>query len=253
MPVCEGCGSSFDDGFKFCPQCGRVKPEAKKINIEVDIKPRTSPYDCPLCEDAANVQKVSAIVASGTAEGSGHSISTGSTDFYSTASGKKVVDGYSTSTSSSSSFQQSQLAQKVNLPKPPWKPKSSAWDPGNWTFGIVGLLVLFVMGAIYDEVGEGLVFFIIGGLVLWVVVTIQFANLVNKLNHSAEKDKKSNEAYQAELNIYEQAKVVWENLYYCHKHDVVFCAGLNHHMPVEKSWAACLEWRKDFPKQTSAK
>jgi hypothetical protein len=37
MPICEGCGGSYDDQFKFCPYCGRAKPESKDININVNI------------------------------------------------------------------------------------------------------------------------------------------------------------------------------------------------------------------------
>ena len=35
MPLCEGCGGSYDDKFKFCPHCGRAKPEPVTININV--------------------------------------------------------------------------------------------------------------------------------------------------------------------------------------------------------------------------
>lgn len=35
MPVCQGCGGSFDDQFKFCPYCGRAKPEPLTINVNV--------------------------------------------------------------------------------------------------------------------------------------------------------------------------------------------------------------------------
>jgi len=38
MPICQGCGSSFDDQFKFCPQCGRAKPEPLKIQVQVNLE-----------------------------------------------------------------------------------------------------------------------------------------------------------------------------------------------------------------------
>jgi len=38
MPICQGCGSSFDDQFKFCPQCGRAKPEPLKIQVQVNVE-----------------------------------------------------------------------------------------------------------------------------------------------------------------------------------------------------------------------
>ena len=34
MPLCEGCGASYEDNYKFCPHCGRAKLESPKIIIE---------------------------------------------------------------------------------------------------------------------------------------------------------------------------------------------------------------------------
>ncbi len=90
MPVCEGCGASFQDDFEFCPHCGRAKPETPKIEVDVKVSPRNSPYDCPLCGDAMNAQKVTAIVSSGTSKGSQQSTTQGSSGYYSASSGKKV-------------------------------------------------------------------------------------------------------------------------------------------------------------------
>ncbi|MFZ2362246.1 MAG: hypothetical protein WA040_23095 [Anaerolineae bacterium] len=39
MPLCQGCGASFDDAYKFCPQCGRAKPEPQAINLNVQVAP----------------------------------------------------------------------------------------------------------------------------------------------------------------------------------------------------------------------
>ena len=35
MPVCQGCGGSYDNDFKFCPYCARPKPEPTTINVKV--------------------------------------------------------------------------------------------------------------------------------------------------------------------------------------------------------------------------
>ena len=32
MPICKGCGASYDDEFKFCPYCGRAKPDRIGLN-----------------------------------------------------------------------------------------------------------------------------------------------------------------------------------------------------------------------------
>lgn len=39
MPICQGCGASYDDNYKFCPNCGRAKPEPQAINLNVRVAP----------------------------------------------------------------------------------------------------------------------------------------------------------------------------------------------------------------------
>lgn len=39
MPICQGCGASYDDNYKFCPHCGRAKPEPEPINVNVRVAP----------------------------------------------------------------------------------------------------------------------------------------------------------------------------------------------------------------------
>jgi hypothetical protein len=34
--VCQGCGASYDSTFKFCPYCGRAKPEPEVIHLKVE-------------------------------------------------------------------------------------------------------------------------------------------------------------------------------------------------------------------------
>src|SRR5690606_13626358 len=37
MPVCEMCTASYDDAFKFCPYCGRARPEPEVAYIDVRV------------------------------------------------------------------------------------------------------------------------------------------------------------------------------------------------------------------------
>jgi len=37
MPVCKGCGGSYDDKFKFCPYCGRSTPEPESLKVEIKV------------------------------------------------------------------------------------------------------------------------------------------------------------------------------------------------------------------------
>lgn len=39
MPLCAGCGSSYSDNFKYCPHCGRAKPEPTRVLVEVHSTP----------------------------------------------------------------------------------------------------------------------------------------------------------------------------------------------------------------------
>ena len=37
MSLCDSCGGSYDDKFKFCPYCGKAKIEPIDININVNV------------------------------------------------------------------------------------------------------------------------------------------------------------------------------------------------------------------------
>ncbi len=33
--ICQGCGASYDSEFKFCPHCGRARPESPELLIRI--------------------------------------------------------------------------------------------------------------------------------------------------------------------------------------------------------------------------
>lgn len=39
MPLCDGCGSSYDDSFSFCPHCGRAKPKPATLHVIIESTP----------------------------------------------------------------------------------------------------------------------------------------------------------------------------------------------------------------------
>jgi hypothetical protein len=49
MPICKGCGGSFDDNFKFCPYCGRAKPEPESLKIQVSVSTEIRWETCKIC------------------------------------------------------------------------------------------------------------------------------------------------------------------------------------------------------------
>jgi hypothetical protein len=247
MLICEGCGSSYDDSYKFCPQCGRAKPEVPKIQVDVSLSPRKTPFDCPLCGDAMNVQKVTAIVASSTSEGTQKSVTYGSSDYYSSASGKKIGDGYSSSTTKSSSFHQSILAAKLVPPQPPSEPKFSESNLLLWV--LITVVLCLIIGCLStmggqsasDDITFGLIVIGLLGITiigLWVFI---FNDKTTDKSKKDEKEKKILE-YQIALKRFLKAKEIWEKLYYCHKHDIVFIEGKDKYETVNKTWAVCLEW-----------
>lgn len=249
MPICEGCGSSFEDTFKFCPFCGRAKPEPKKINIEVDITRKPARDDCPICGDGTNVQKVSAIVAAGTSEANGSSTTIGNAMIVNSSSGKLVGESHSTGITHVRSIQQNKLAEILAKPNPPIKPSSSVWEPGWWTYGILIILILLLMGGFSESssnmgTGETITFIIIGlvilGFAIWGITS-----MVNGLNNSEEKDQEAEKKYKSELTDYNDALKAWDALYYCHKHDIVFMLGNNDFAKKEDMWKKCIQWGKD--------
>lgn len=55
MPVCQGCGGSYDDGFKFCPNCGRAKPEPESLRIHVSVSSEDRWETCRLVREIVAV------------------------------------------------------------------------------------------------------------------------------------------------------------------------------------------------------
>lgn len=254
MPVCEGCGSSYEDNFQFCPHCGRARPEPKKISIEVDISRKTAPDDCPLCGDGSQVQKVTAIVASGTSEANETSDMRGSTKLVNPVSGRKIAEGVTTGTSHSSSTQQNELARLLSKPRSPKKPSSKVWFPSIWIIVIVAIAVYYGMNNLVDEMPyitwTSDIFFFAACLVVFVLIIWGLTSMVNFLNKSKEKDRNAQQEYQVGLADYQAGLMAWNELYYCHKHDIVFIPGSKEYEVKEKSWQACVKWGQEISQST---
>lgn len=250
MPVCSGCGASFEEEYKFCPYCGHAKPEPKKINVEVDIKPKKTPYDCPICHHANSVQKVTAIIDANTAEGTERVHTTGSSDYYSTNSGRKIGESELTSVSNKNSFQQSKLAKKLTIPKPPSKPASNVYSPGCWSIGITALVAYFI---VYPFSNDSVVIILIGVAILTVILLYILTSLINGGGNAKKKDEEANKKYEKEIEIYDNIRKMWNELYYCHKHDVVFITGKDEYAPADDVWKACKYWNQGMPFQKEIK
>lgn len=243
MPICQGCSASYDESLIICPYCGRAKPKPQKIDIEVSLSPKQSAQDCPKCNNDTHTQKVSSIYASGTSTGIGYSEGSGTSNHYQTYDAKRIGTSYSSTSSYSLLINQNQLAGKLIPPTPPERKQS-------------GDLIIYVVMIIAAIPTCGIVFGLtnlpntspFGTLVALVVLEILFvAGLFLLLENLTEPETKRNEKeFQEKMTAYKKAKYVWEHLYYCYKHDIVFLEGRKDYAEVENSLQACYIWGKDL-------
>jgi hypothetical protein len=236
MPICQGCNVSFDESFAFCPYCGRAKPETPKIKLEVDLTRKQTPEDCPKCNNDTHTQKVSSIYASGTSTGTDYTVGSGTSNYYQTYDGKRIGTSRSSSSSSSFSINQSQLAEYLIPPTPPKREGAS-----NWPLIIIVVLALLFTYGIFDSMkhppdlsGFGTTLICCG---VWALMAALLGILWHYLTRSETRQKE--EAFQEKMKKYKKARYVWEHLYYCHKHDIVFLEGRKDYFPVKETLDAC--------------
>ncbi len=255
MPTCAGCGFAYSDSFKFCPQCGRAKPDEPTLKIDVQVSGVAHDFDCPLCGNDSGVQKVSAIVGGGTHESRGSSTSSGSGRVYSEATGEKIANSYTSNTINSYNKSQTVLAQKLTLPDPPQKPTQSQFEaPGcwGWASGILGVVITIAIlwniepyGDLFDGIGSGFLgcfIFILLASILGGGLAALGTALANNISGTNEKFDTAMGIYNNELNVYLKAKAQWDDLYYCHKHDVVFTPKIRQAVVLDHAIEACYRW-----------
>ena len=135
MPLCEGCGSSYEDQFHFCPYCGRSKPKPNELVISIQDG---SSLACPFCHLSNEVKKVPAIMEQETHRS--ESV-TPVTHSYTGSDGKTHSDFDLQRTTT---VEMSDLAKRLQPPKKPslpWKPLDSPV-----IYFIVGTIVAVFIG-----------------------------------------------------------------------------------------------------------
>lgn len=217
MPVCLGCSASYDASLPFCPYCQRVNSEYTGQIIT------SNSDDCPLCKNNLHTRKVSSVVAAGTTRGLGLSSSSGNIE-YSGYDGKRVGEGDTLSNTTSVSFNQNDLAKELAAPVEPQKDKPFY---GGVLFIFAGLLLL-----LFDDSSICPTIILLIGVVSLVMIPINMG-------------KKENE-FNGKLILFKKAVIVWDQLYYCFKHDIVFMEGKTDYYPVTKTQKACYEWGEAF-------
>lgn len=217
MPVCPGCGASYEVTYQFCPHCGRAKPAPQQVNVTYEERvPRNA---CPECHKNDKVEKVSAIVNRDTVQISGSSQST------STYVDRNGYTRHETSDNPFSGVQQSNLAARLS---PPAKPEAK----GACLRYLLYLPVLLLGGACFAMLtvagpsqsgktmaGVGMLVVIL--LLVWITLSIRNIN------------RKAKEKQAQEMVRWNKAVARWEQLYYCHRDDVLFVPGQSETIPVQ--------------------
>lgn len=235
MPTCQGCNASFDDSFAFCPFCGSAKPETPKIKLEVDLTREKTPDDCPKCNNNSHTQKVSSIYAAGTSTGIGFTEGSGTSNHYQTFDGKRIGTSHSSNSSSSFSINQSHLAKFFD---PPSQPKSGESEAPLIIIAVLALLLTCYLGFTIrtpSNLSDFASVLIVCGA--WIIISILLTVIWSILTSS--KRSQQNEEFQQEKQEYKKARYVWDRLYYCHKHDIVFMEGHDEFFPGKKALEAC--------------
>ena len=218
MPVCPGCGASYEDTYQFCPHCGRAKPAPQQVNVTYEE--RLPCNACPECHRNDRAEKVSAIVNRDTVQISGSSQST------STYVDRNGYTRRETSDNPFSGVQQSNLAARLS---PPAKPEAKGaclryllYLPVLW-IGIICFAGLVLPGnsdlPLKTLAGVGLVVSIL--LLVWITLSIRNVN------------RKAKEKQAQEMARWNKAVARWEQLYYCHRDDVLFVPGQSETIPVQ--------------------
>jgi hypothetical protein len=234
MPVCKGCGSSFEEKFQFCPHCGRAKPEPEQVKILIHDP---SGLACPYCQHADRVEKVSAIISAQTVSIKGQSRGT---------SVGINLDGNLTVGNSRGQYSGTEVSRLAALLQKPriilFKPilQTKAAAQASISGAVLAILfslviLVFTISILFETTFSfpHLVLFTIAGLCLW----YGYAS-INHLNNFS--DEKAMELYQKKLAEYESKNRVseaWENLYYCYRDGRIFIPGEKDSAPVEQMLA----------------
>jgi len=237
MPLCEGCGASYEDNFQFCPHCGRAKP--KPVEIKMNIQDDTG-LACPFCHRSDKVQKVSAYLGHNTVNLQGVTIEKRT---YEDKDGKSYT---STENVPFNGTQTSVLAKKL---QPPVQPRAKGKPGGAWwlrnvvgfyaRMGIGGVILAAIGMIMLISRGETkeLPFMALGALFSLFFGTV-FMVWFRSLNTKYKKkcDEYNKEVIRVQSQEFPKWQTVienWNELYYCDRDSYVFIPGKSG-VPVDK-------------------
>lgn len=267
MIYCGDCGTANPLSNKYCGSCGLELVKLSKERESQLEYPEFSSNVCPQCQKFDLIQKVSAIVANATQQTLGTSTTVGQTtiDFaeelysHNKYLGKGNVSGTALSESSTfvSEKAQSDLARKLSPPQKPSEPELQHIGFGHWYEEHVGCWLTFILacigcgigGALSDSTAWAVVGFI-AGAALAGLLSVMFEDFVFK--DSREKAQKEFdlkiESFPQQLANWESAYRIWNQVYYCHRDDVVFMPGEQQCVEPNQIIRLCYELIEENPK-----
>lgn len=199
---CNQCGHKNVIESKFCSGCGTAFAQEREIVVEDSAVERpitptvSNDAKCPVCNEADQTQKVSAIVAAQTSS--------------------SRVSGYNFGTESSyygRSSSRSALAEQLKKPSPPFHATVAADLVNKGSKGL-----MFVMGLL--GLGFAVLLFALDAPILCTgffgLAPVMFFWL------AFSKDESPTKQQTEELLNFEIAEERWEKSYYCYRCDHVF-------------------------------
>jgi hypothetical protein len=244
MPVCQGCGASYDDDLAYCLHCGRENPKAFKTRSE----PVYDKTTCPICHKDDKIEKVTEIRRYQIQDINGSMpVSNTYTD----------SDGKVTSFTNRASYHGTQATNLAKALTPPTKPTSPTlhgcftwlWLIFNFVylflgfFGVCGCSnSLLLSSDSFSYGGENTVGFSIFSVIIIIIIGLGYLGfgvllfILWKKTYNIENSKfpGNQELYNQKMIKWEKAIQKWNLLYYCYRDGSLFIPGKKNSSTVDK-------------------
>ncbi len=210
MPICQGCGGSFDSQFKFCPNCGRAAPaDPNHVNIDVAVHEAQTDIACPVCKRTDRARKVTALHRSEVQKLRGMS--------------EKI---------SAAQPGLSEIGQRLQPPEEPHFSHApnfvERFSSSLMAVGFVfALICIWVAARLFgDKAGlpVGLVF---AGIVIGVIWYYWWKN-------NSAREREQREIEREQVAHWNHAMERWNRLYYCSRDDIVYIPGEGSRAPLDR-------------------
>lgn len=218
MPLCNGCGASYDNREDFCPYCRRHNP-----TIPNNKEEPLSFLACPYCKETDKVEKVAAIIAAQTRTIQG--VNQDSAVFVA-KNGRVIRNSSNFSGTESTSLAKSLIWNPPPVQQPK-EPKTTLSKAPGITMMVAAFVLFFLSFTNNDSAGccasTSILFFLFG--------VVKF---LEARNYNYEKATQKYSAQLKRIEEIKQAKSNYNQLYYCYRDARVFIPESDRSAPIEK-------------------